>query len=147
MIPCPKCQNPNADDAKTCISCGTVLSVVKNDQTLVNTNRSLMLLVIILAWELLMNINYIILNKVIVPLIDKGGDYSVYGTIDVIYKLIGWFDGLVSLTLGIVFLVMARHKAAKAILIVFVVVQALSLILYKIIPLFNTPSPFIHFNF
>jgi hypothetical protein len=133
---CPQCHTNNEPDARLCLQCGATLPEIISAGKYQDMRRSLILILILLGWEIFNSVIWLFIQKAIVPLMTRGLDIFNYDRVGVIYKVTGMFLDIVSVAIGIVFLILVRHKGARALLIVYVVVRALMLIVYRIADLF-----------
>lgn len=128
---CLKCASPNPDSAHYCSQCGDPISGIAFNQA-DKTKSSLALLVILTAWEIFVGIIWMIIQKGLVPLLTDVSDYTSYERVEVVYKAAGWMFGLVSIALGVTFSILARHKAARIVFIVYAVMAFIGLIVYQV---------------
>jgi hypothetical protein len=134
---CNNCKSANTENSVFCCQCGEALlsSAVNPNQI---AKKSLTLVLIMLAWEIFMNIIWLIIAKGLVPLLNHGNIYWDRCNVDIIYKASGWLFGLVSIALGVTFAILARHKAARGLLIAYTVVHFVAFLIYYVADLLRT---------
>ncbi len=146
---CPRCNTPNENDARFCKNCSLPLFAnpalpQQPYQPVASTplkDNGVLLLGIILLLGCFRTLYWIFLDKVIQPIFfsdhEGGIDWSAS---DWIYKWSEWAFDLITLTLMIVLAVKSKNKMARIILVITVIVEFISFITYKIVPLFYHPD-------
>ncbi len=131
---CTKCGAINPDTANFCNQCGESLSNAAVSETN-KLSRSLVLLVIVMSWELVMSLIWLLVQKVLTPMLTGTTDITDFDRVNLIYQSLGWFFSIVSIAMGITFSILARNKAARGILIAYTVINFISFIAYRVFEL------------
>jgi hypothetical protein len=136
---CPACKAIVSDDALYCEKCSHPLKeiVTESNQDL---KRSLMFMAILIYWDCFLVLFWLLINKVIIRLLLRGDRVS---EIELVSGISGWMFSLLSIALGIVFVVLCKPRVAKGAMIAFLVCQAMSLFFYHMLGGLN--NVFLHF--
>lgn len=102
-------------------------------------------MVIILGLFCFESLFYKFLEYVIAPILNDGRGYGE--GMSAIYTICSWGFNLVTLTLAIIFIVKAKSKLVKIVLIVYGAIFLVNFLQYNIAPLFREENPFIYFQF
>lgn len=129
---CPNCQQPNADDTNYCKHCGAPLGAPEQGNPKSVLKRSMTLVLIILTWEIMKSLAWLLIQKGIVPLLTGAAEIHDYRRVDLAYSITAWLFDLASIAIGVVFVVMAGYKPARALLIIYAAVHFLLLLIYRV---------------
>jgi hypothetical protein len=138
----------NDTDAKFCKNCSRPFAQQPSNFSAVPVNSndpSLNFMVIILALFCFENLFYKFLEYVVSPIVTDGRGYGE--GMSVIYTITSWGFNLVTLVLATIFVIKAKNKLVKIILIIYGAVFLINFILYNIAPLFRDKNDFVYFNF
>ena len=129
---CPKCNTPNAPEAKFCRNCGA--NMVSPEAQAISDNQSIKALLIIIGIDYLLSMVMFIIQKLTLPLLSSNGDIN---HIDLIYKVYGWTSDFVSLAAMLFFLVTIKNNTVKTALAVFIILRFIFMIGYRVFPMLS----------
>jgi hypothetical protein len=125
---CPNCNALNESNAKFCRNCGADLASMPAAAA-ESSNKDLMYVLIFLGWEYFIYLVWFVLQKLVVPIMFRSSGVGSYD----FYKVFGWIEDLLSITLLIVFMTMVKNKTAKIAFIVFLIIRIIMLIGYRML--------------
>ena len=125
---CPRCNAVNQDDAMFCQSCGAKLHIPQAVNATPNNNdKGLLYALIIMGWEMITMILWVVLQKVIVPVLKLPFESlrNVYNAAEVVTTF-------VTVILLVIFAIIVNSNMARTFFIIFAVLRVIVFIAYKI---------------
>ncbi|HET6992477.1 MAG TPA: hypothetical protein VFJ43_14180, partial [Bacteroidia bacterium] len=108
-------------------------------------DKSLLYMVIILSLICAESILYLLVEKIIIPVLYGKDNYG--NGASRIYDVLSWGFNLATITLSVIFLVKSKNKLVRIVLIVYAALMLYNFIQYDILPLFERKNDFIYYNF
>lgn len=119
---CLRCNTENEEGAKFCKNCGMDMSYTPSKEN-TNSNQTINQLLILLGLSSFFSIIYLILNF---------GVRKFYWDYE-IYEYIGWATIIISILLFLVFAIITKHKNTRVFLIIFLLIEIIQLVVYRIL--------------
>lgn len=136
MTQCTKCSHPLDPEDAYCRKCGTSVHTdtrcYESDDS-IKAVRSSNLLSILILWVSFSSLFWVFLGKIMEKLVFGGDIYSSASDFRIVYDVFGWLFSLVSLGLGITLLILVRHRLGRIAMILYLVAQFVSLVVYRVI--------------
>lgn len=129
---CPKCNTPNAPEARFCKNCGT--NLVPAQSNLVSDNHTINSLLIIIGVEYVLSLFMFLLNKFFLPLLMNNGSSD---QISLTYNIFGWVSDVITLGVILFFMVTLQNNKVKTALVIFFILRIIFMVGYRAIPLLN----------
>jgi len=125
---CRVCNTSNQEGANFCQNCGEGLndfSPIYNPEK--KGSKALLLAFIIISWECLVSVIWLILSKIIIP-----GFKVPFDSISNIYSVAGNIVTFLTVTLLIVFAIIVNNNTARTFFIIFAVIHVIVFFAYRI---------------
>lgn len=124
---CPRCGTPKEETDRFCSNCGMSFIYKPPVTAPVNSNQPVVLLLIIMAWEALTSLLWLLLQKFLSSSFRDSGMDMVR-----IYNIAGWVFESITIILLIIFSVIIRNNTARIFLIIFAVIKFGLLLWYRL---------------
>ncbi len=140
---CPHCQTPNEAGAYYCKNCRRPLSYyppqgqpatpyVPYTPAQPASDRGVVALAIYTGWGIFVSLVWLLLQKLIIPSLDRGNDYN-WETTSFIYNITSWVTNILSLLLAIALAILTTNKLARTLLIVSGAVNLVVFLIYQFV--------------
>jgi uncharacterized membrane protein YvbJ len=124
---CLRCNTENQEGARFCKNCGMDLTYMPSNQNS-NSNQTVNQMLLLVGIQYFIQSWWFIVQKAIVPMFLKEDYYKISS----IYKYFGWTTDIILILTLLVIAIIVKNKNARIFLIIFLILQIIFLVGYRI---------------